>query len=202
MVSALTRTSLREKPNDAYGASPASFLRPALPDQVDPRARAGLLEKLGIDSQDLLEDLPGAFGTSWASWLVWITESGFRPGLDSAVSDRPADRRGVGEERPVLLSWGCTHDLIRRRVDQCVVRVAFTNFKFEVQPALANDDDSFDSSDTAAKNWKVTKPRLEIPETMGPDQQHGLQTICPPSFFAIYIWYILLHAIRIRRLNF
>lgn len=51
------------------------------------------------------------------------------------------------------------------RVDQCVVRVQFTNFKFEVQPAFENDDESFDYPDTVAKSWKVTKPRAEISET-------------------------------------
>ncbi len=51
------------------------------------------------------------------------------------------------------------------RVDQCVVRVQFTNFKFEVQPAFENADGSFEYPDTVAKAWKVTKPRDEINET-------------------------------------
>lgn len=51
------------------------------------------------------------------------------------------------------------------RVDQCVVRVQFSNFRFEVQPAFENDDDSFDYPDTLYKNWRVTKPRAEINET-------------------------------------
>lgn len=53
------------------------------------------------------------------------------------------------------------------RVDQCVVRVQFTSnkFKFEVQPAFENSDDSFDYPDTKAEGWKVTKPRLEITAT-------------------------------------
>ncbi|MBT2473602.1 hypothetical protein J7E68_03175 [Microbacterium sp. ISL-103] len=50
-------------------------------------------------------------------------------------------------------------------VDQCVVRVQFTNFKFEVQPAFEEDDESFLYPDTVAKAWKVTKPRAEIAET-------------------------------------
>ena len=33
-----------------------------LPDQVDPQAHAGLLEKLGIHPQDLLGSLPGDLG--------------------------------------------------------------------------------------------------------------------------------------------
>ncbi|RRQ26184.1 nucleotidyltransferase [Rhodococcus sp. Eu-32] len=53
------------------------------------------------------------------------------------------------------------------RVDQCVVRVQFQSnaFKFEVQPAFANDDGSFDYPDTATESWKVTKPRAEIEAT-------------------------------------
>lgn len=57
------------------------------------------------------------------------------------------------------------------RVDQCVVRVQFTNFKFEVRPAFENDDESFDYPDTVAKNWKVTKPRAEISETRACNQR-------------------------------
>ena len=33
-----------------------------LPDQVDPQAHAGLLEKFGIDPQELLGNLPGDLG--------------------------------------------------------------------------------------------------------------------------------------------
>jgi hypothetical protein len=33
-----------------------------LPDQVDPQAHAGILEKFGIDPQDLLGNLPGGLG--------------------------------------------------------------------------------------------------------------------------------------------
>ncbi len=53
------------------------------------------------------------------------------------------------------------------RVDQCVVRVKFTSnaFKFEVQPAFANDDGTFDYPDTKSESWKVTKPRQEIGAT-------------------------------------
>lgn len=52
-------------------------------------------------------------------------------------------------------------------VDQCVVRVHFTNnaFKFEVQPAFENGDGSFDYPDAKAGSWKVTKPRDEIAAT-------------------------------------
>lgn len=50
-------------------------------------------------------------------------------------------------------------------VDQCVVRVQFTNFKFEVQPAFEEQDESFLYPDTVAEVWKVTKPRAEIAET-------------------------------------
>lgn len=53
------------------------------------------------------------------------------------------------------------------RVDQCVVRVQFSNnkFKFEVQPVFENDDGSFDYPDTVAEEWKVTKPSDEIQAT-------------------------------------
>lgn len=50
-------------------------------------------------------------------------------------------------------------------VDQCVVRVQFTNFKFEVQPVFEEDDRTFLYPDTVAEKWKVTKPRAEIAET-------------------------------------
>ena len=33
-----------------------------LPDQVDPEQHAGMLQKLGIDPQDLLGKLPGGLG--------------------------------------------------------------------------------------------------------------------------------------------
>lgn len=57
------------------------------------------------------------------------------------------------------------------RVDQCVVRVQFANFKFEVQPAFENENGSFDYPDTAQKSWKVTKPRDEIAETAACNQR-------------------------------
>lgn len=50
-------------------------------------------------------------------------------------------------------------------VDQCVVRVQFNNFKFEVQPVFEEDDRTFLYPDTVAEKWKVTKPRAEIAET-------------------------------------
>lgn len=47
-------------------------------------------------------------------------------------------------------------------VDQLVVVVEFTDFKFEIQPVFKNDDGSFSFPDTYSDTWKITKPRLEI----------------------------------------
>lgn len=54
-------------------------------------------------------------------------------------------------------------------VDQCVVRVQFSNFKFEVQPVFEEAEGSFLYPDTVAEKWKVTKPRAEIAETKARD---------------------------------
>lgn len=78
-----------------------------------------------------------------------------------------------GETGPQRMLERVRDDLAARypntsiRVDQCVVRVQFVSnaFKFEVQPAFANADGSFDYPDTKAKAWKVTKPREEIAAT-------------------------------------
>ncbi|GAA1676193.1 nucleotidyltransferase [Glycomyces endophyticus] len=48
------------------------------------------------------------------------------------------------------------------RVDQCIVVVQFTDFKFEVQPVFENKDRSFSHPDTHLKRWRTTKPRAEI----------------------------------------
>ncbi|WP_085693098.1 MULTISPECIES: nucleotidyltransferase [unclassified Pseudomonas] len=48
-------------------------------------------------------------------------------------------------------------------VDSPVVRVLYTNFHVEVQPAFEQDDGSFKFPDTRnGGSWKVTKPRAEI----------------------------------------
>lgn len=82
--------------------------------------------------------------------------------LKQSYSNETGPRRLLERVRDVLRVRYPNTDI---RVDQCVVRVQFTNFKFEVQPAFANSDDSFDYPDTVAKAWKVTKPREEIRET-------------------------------------
>lgn len=82
--------------------------------------------------------------------------------LCATYSGETGPRRVLERVRDILKTRYPNTDI---RVDQCVVRVQFTNFKFEVQPAFENDDDSFDYPDTVAKNWKVTKPRNEISET-------------------------------------
>lgn len=92
--------------------------------------------------------------------MIYILPSGVRSEYDSDTGPR----RILERVRDVLKARYPNTDI---RVDQCVVRVQFTSnkFKFEVQPAFANPDGSFDYPDTAAEGWKVTKPRDEISET-------------------------------------
>jgi hypothetical protein len=88
--------------------------------------------------------------------------------LRATYSGETGPRRVMDRVRDTLKARYPNTDI---RVDQCVVRVQFTNFKFEVQPAFENDDDSFDYPDTVAKSWKVTKPRDEINETRACNQR-------------------------------
>ncbi|MFD0691631.1 nucleotide-binding domain-containing protein [Actinomadura fibrosa] len=83
------------------------------------------------------------------------------PGLRSYYTGDTGPRRILNRVRDDLKARYPNTDI---RVDQCVVRVQFTSnaFKFEVQPAFENKDGSFDYPDTAAKDWKLTKPRDEI----------------------------------------
>lgn len=80
----------------------------------------------------------------------------------SAYRNDTGPRRVLNRVRDVLKARYPRTDI---RVDQCVVRVQFSNFKFEVQPAFENEDSSFDYPDTGARAWKVTKPRDEIEAT-------------------------------------
>lgn len=84
------------------------------------------------------------------------------PSLRQAYDGYTGPRRALERVRDDLKARYPSTDV---RVDQCVVRVQFTNFKFEVQPAFENDDGSFDYPDTVACTWKVTKPRDEISAT-------------------------------------
>jgi hypothetical protein len=86
------------------------------------------------------------------------------PGLRDDYSDDNGPRRMLERVRDVLKARYPNTDI---RVDQCVVRVQFaTNaFKFEVQPAFENSDDSFDYPDTKAESWRTTQPRAEIDAT-------------------------------------
>jgi len=77
-------------------------------------------------------------------------------------SNDSGPRRMLQRTRKAILDRYPNTDVV---VDQCVVRVQFTNFKFEVQPAFEEDDESFLYPDTVAQAWKVTKPRAEIAET-------------------------------------
>lgn len=88
--------------------------------------------------------------------------------LRATYSGETGPRRVLDRVRDTLKARYPNTDI---RVDQCVVRVQFTNFKFEVQPAFENGDDSFDYPDTVAKSWKVTKPRDEISETRACNQR-------------------------------
>lgn len=79
-------------------------------------------------------------------------------------SDEMGPRRILNRVRDALKRKYPNTDI---RVDQCVVRVAFSSdaFKFEIQPAFENEDGSFDYPDTKAGAWKVTRPREEIEAT-------------------------------------
>ncbi|PPI99482.1 nucleotidyltransferase [Nocardia nova] len=86
------------------------------------------------------------------------------PDLRANYNSDTGPRRMLNRVRDILKARYPNTDI---RVDQCVVRVQFSSnkFKFEVQPAFENDDDSFDYPDTLAERWKTTKPRDEISET-------------------------------------
>lgn len=86
------------------------------------------------------------------------------PSLRSCYDSETGPRRILNRVRDDLKARYRDTDV---RVDQCVVRLQFTSnkFKFEVQPAFENEDDSFDYPDTKSENWKVTKPRAEITAT-------------------------------------
>lgn len=86
------------------------------------------------------------------------------PDIRSKYDGETGPRRMLERVRDVLTARYPTTSV---RVDQCVVRVQFVSnaFKFEVQPAFANADGSFDYPDTKAKAWKATKPREEIAAT-------------------------------------
>lgn len=86
------------------------------------------------------------------------------PGIRSSYDGDTGPRRILERVRDDLKARYPNTEV---RVDQCVVRVQFTSnaFKFEVQPAFANDDGSFDYPDTKAEAWRVTKPREEIAAT-------------------------------------
>lgn len=89
--------------------------------------------------------------------MIYVLPAGIRSDYDSETGPR----RILERVRDDLEARYKKTDI---RVDQCVVRVQFTSnkFKFEVQPAFANADGSFDYPDTKAESWKVTKPREEI----------------------------------------
>ncbi|PSL08122.1 hypothetical protein CLV30_10189 [Haloactinopolyspora alba] len=95
--------------------------------------------------------------------MIYILPAGLRATYDGETGPM----RVLERVRDTLQARYRTTDI---RVDQCVVRVQFTNFKFEVQPTFENDD-SFDYPDTVAKRWKVTKPRDEISETRACNQR-------------------------------
>jgi hypothetical protein len=88
--------------------------------------------------------------------------------LGAKYNDGTGPRRILERVRDALKARYPNTDI---RVDQCVVRVQFANFKFEVQPALENDGGGFDYPDTISRVWKVTKPRAEIEETHACNQR-------------------------------
>jgi hypothetical protein len=66
------------------------------------------------------------------------------------------------------------------RVDQCIVVVQFTDFKFEVQPVFVNKDRSFSYPDKDMKRWRTTKPRAEIEAIQVRDRETdgNLRNLC------------------------
>jgi hypothetical protein len=96
--------------------------------------------------------------------LIYVLPSDLRDTYDGETGPR----RMLERVRDALKARYPTTDI---RVDQCVVRIQFASFKFEVQPAFENDDKSFSYPDTTAKAWKVTKPRDEIEETRACNQR-------------------------------
>ncbi|MFD6218787.1 SMODS domain-containing nucleotidyltransferase, partial [Nocardia salmonicida] len=92
--------------------------------------------------------------------MIYVLPAGLRETYDSETGPR----RVLNRVRDTLKARYPNTEI---RVDQCVVRVQFSSnkFKFEVQPAFENGDDSFDYPDTLAESWKATKPRDEISET-------------------------------------
>lgn len=86
------------------------------------------------------------------------------PDLRGEYSGDTGPLRALNRVRDTLKTRYPTTDI---RVDQCVVRVRFVSnaFTFEVQPAFANSDGSFDFPDTLRSSWRNTKPRDEIAAT-------------------------------------
>lgn len=66
------------------------------------------------------------------------------------------------------------------KVNQCIVSIQFTNFRFEVQPVFENSDESFKFPDTYSNTWKIAKPREEIKEISSTDSITGgnLRDLC------------------------
>lgn len=123
----------------------------------------------GFRSKDSCTDynvMVGSFGRHTAIKGVSDLDMIFilPPGIRSSYEGETGPRRMLERVRDALKERYPNTDI---RVDQCVVRVQFTSnaFKFEVQSAFENADDSFDYPDTKAEGWKVTKPREEIAAT-------------------------------------
>ena len=94
--------------------------------------------------------------------MLYILPNSLREQYESETGPR----RILNRVRDAIRARYTTTDVA---VDQCVVRVQFANFKFEVQPVFEEDDGSFLYPDTVAEKWKVTKPREEIAETRDRD---------------------------------
>lgn len=67
------------------------------------------------------------------------------------------------------------------KVDGLVVRVLYSNFDIEVQPAFKQDDGSFKYPHTAkGGSWKITKPQAEIDEMKAANERknRNLRRLC------------------------
>ncbi len=111
----------------------------------------------GISDLDLLFFLPASIRSDYK---------------DKAGPERLLERvRGALQDRYPRTEVG---------VDQCIVVIQFTNFRFEVQPVFVNKDRSFSFPDTRMKRWRTTKPRAEIEATQIRDRETAgnLRNLC------------------------
>jgi hypothetical protein len=135
--------------------------RTAIASRRDEIAKALNKEFRSLDSSTNNQLMVGSIGRSTA--IRGISDLDMLYILPSSIRESYKGENGpynvLSRARRAILSRYPTTDV---SVDQCVVVVKFGNFKFEVQPAFENEDESFSYPHTYYKSWKVTKPRAEI----------------------------------------